>query len=147
MLRSVLGVVLGYLVMFIAVFVTFSIAYLAMGVDRAFRPGSYDVSAAWAVTSLVLGFVAAAVGGLVCAVIAGRSTPPKVLAGVVLALGLLMAIPLLVAEQPERPARTGDVSNLEAMQHARQPVWFALVNPAVGAAGVLLGAALPGKRR
>lgn len=34
------------------------------------------------------------------------------------------------------------MSNLEAMTNARQPVFVAVANPVIGAAGVLLGARL-----
>lgn len=38
--------------------------------------------------------------------------------------------------------RTADVCTLEAMKHARQPVWVSAINPLIGAAGVLIGARL-----
>jgi hypothetical protein len=64
-----------------------------------------------------------------------------VLAAVVFGLGLLMAVPVaLVSEAPKE--RDGDLGNFEAMQHARQPVWVALLNPVVGAGGVFLGSRL-----
>ncbi len=37
---------------------------------------------------------------------------------------------------------TADVSNLEAMQNAVQPLWVAILNPVLGVVGVLLGAGL-----
>jgi hypothetical protein len=70
MLRAAGSVVVGYLVMFVVVFATFTVAYLAMGTEGAFRPGTYDVTALWLIVSLLLSFVAATVGGLVCATIA-----------------------------------------------------------------------------
>jgi len=141
MFRSVLAVIAGYVAMFVLVFAMFSMAYLLMGADRAFKPGSYQVTALWAVVSFVLGLLAAVVGGVVCAVLARRSRPPLALAALVLVLGLLMAVPVATAPKPtSQPARTAAVGNFEAMRQARQPVWVALVNPFLGAAGVLLGA-------
>jgi hypothetical protein len=63
------------------------------------------------------------------------------LAGLVLVLGIIFAIPVLTAPADEAPqARTGDVGNTEAMQNARQPDWLVILNPLLGATGVLIGA-------
>ncbi len=141
--RAIGSVILGYLVMFAVVFVTFSLAYMAMGVDGAFRPGTYEVSGIWIVTSIVLGFVAAVLGGLVCGAIARSATPPKVLAAVVLVLGLILAVPVLTRSgEAETKPRSAEVGTMEAMQEAVQPVWIALLNPVLGAVGVLVGAGL-----
>ncbi len=141
MFRSIAAVVVGYLVMFLLVFTLFTAAYLAMGTEAAFTPGTYEVSTLWVVISFVLGLVAALVGGYVCAAIARRGKAPLALAALVLGLGLLFAIPVLTAPKASAP-RAGGVPNLEAMQNARTPGWVALLNPFVGAVGVLLGARL-----
>ena len=141
MFRSIAAVVVGYLVMFLLVFTLFTAAYLAMGTEAAFTPGTYEVSTLWVVISFVLGLVAALVGGYVCAAIARRGKAPLALAALVLGLGILFAIPVLTAPRESAP-RTGGVPNLEAMQNARTPGWVALLNPFVGAVGVLLGARL-----
>jgi uncharacterized membrane protein YedE/YeeE len=143
MLRTIVAVVVGYVVMFVLVFVTFTAAYLAMGADGAFRPGVYQVTGMWLVVSFVLGFVAALAGGYACAVVARSAKGPWVLAALVMVLGLAMAA--MVVATPLEPAsqvRTADVGNMEAMQRAQQPPWVAFVNPFLGAAGVLLGARL-----
>lgn len=140
MLRAIGSVVLGYLVMFVAVFATLSITYLILGTEHTFKPGSYDVSALWMVLSIVLSFAAAVLGGFVCAAVAKRPTPPKVLAAVVLVLGLALAIPVLTESDSESMQRPESVGNIEAMQHAKQPNWMALLNPFIGVAGVLVGA-------
>ena len=135
------GVILGYLVMFVIVFLTFSGAFLLLGVERTFQPASYDVTMTWNVVSVVLSLVAAAVGGLVCVVVAKSPTGPRALAALVLLLGLVMAVPVLTGP-PAPPTRGPEVGNTEAMMNARQPVWAALANPFIGAFGVLLGARL-----
>jgi hypothetical protein len=66
-----------------------------------------------------------------------------VLAGLVLVLGLLMAVPVLLAPKEDPPPiREGGMSNLEAMTQARQPGWVALINPVIGVFGVLAGAGM-----
>lgn len=140
MLRAIGSVILGYLAMAVTVFVSFSIAYLLMGTEGAFQPGSYDVSVLWIVVSIVLSFAAAVLGGFVCVTVAKGPTPPKVLAGIVLVLGLALAVPALTQGDNESLSRPENVGNVEAMQNANQPTWIALLNPFIGAAGVLVGA-------
>jgi amino acid transporter len=142
MLRKVAGVIVGYVVMACLVFLTFSVAYLALGTDQAFKPGSYNISLRWIAVSLVLGVIAAIVGGYTCALIARSTRAAQVLAGIVVLLGLLIAIPALTGNDPRPSTRPRDVPNIQAMQNARTPKWFALLNPIVGAVGVLIGAGL-----
>ena len=140
MARSIGGVVAGYVCMALFVFATFSITYLAMGADGAFQAGSYEVSTLWIVVSFALSVGAAVVGGFVCATIAKNMTACYVLAGIVLVLGLLMTIPVLTGGYEGMPeVRDGSVGNFEAMQYARQPAWIALLNPIIGAGGIVFG--------
>jgi hypothetical protein len=141
MLRATGAVVAGYAVMFLCVFLTFSGLYLTLGPDGAFKPGTYDVSVLWLVVSTVLSIFAALAGGFVCAMLSRGGKAPWALALFVLILGLLMAIPEVNAPRSHE-ARTGDVPNLEAMTKAKSPVWVALLNPLIGAAGALAGAGL-----
>lgn len=139
-MRIVGSVVLGYVVIFVLVFITLSLAYLALGADGTFRPGSFAPSTAWIAVSLLLGFAAALVGGMVCAAVGGTKAPTY-LAALVIGLGLVMAIPALGGGAPPEP-RTAAVGLMEAMAKGSTPAWLALLNPVVGAAGVMLGARL-----
>jgi hypothetical protein len=144
MIRNIGGVILGYIVMALLIFLTFSAAYLLMGANSAFKSGTYEVSGFWVAVSFALGLIAAVVGGYVCASVARGSRAPLALAVLVLVVGLLAAIPELRAANDggALAARPNEVSNMEAMQNAVQPIWIALLNPFVGAAGVLIGARL-----
>ncbi|NNG17234.1 MAG: hypothetical protein HKM89_12210 [Gemmatimonadales bacterium] len=137
------SVVLGYVVMVIVVFVLMSLVWMVMGASGAFQPGSWDVSAGWIVGSIIVGLVAAIIGGYVCALVAKDPRGPKALVVVVVILGIVFAIPVLTsgAEAPTI-ARTETISMMDAMQNAQQPVWIALLNPILGAIGVLIGARL-----
>lgn len=141
-MRILGSVILGYVVMAALVFGLFTVAYLAMGTDRAFRSGTYDVSMSWAMTSLALSLVAAWVGGAVCAAVGKSVKAPQALAAVVLILGIVFAIPALRVAQ-ETKARQGDVGNFAAMREAQQPKWVTVVTPLLGVVGVLAG----GRRR
>ena len=138
-MKTLGGVVLGYLMMVAFVFLSFSLAYVLMGADRAFRPGVYDVTNLWILTSFVLGLAGAILGGYVCEAIARDERAPKLLAVLVLVLGFAFAVPVLTTTSPSHP-REGTVSNTVAMQNAQQPPWVALLNPLLGAIGVLIGA-------
>jgi len=145
MLRIAGAIVLSYVVMFALVFVTFTLAYLAMGADGAFKPGTYEVSVLWLTASIVLGLVAAVAGGYVCAVVGRSAKAPLALAVVVLVIGFGLAFANSDAPDPDTPqVRDGAVGNFEAMQSARQPTWLTMVNPVIGAIGVLIGGRLRG---
>jgi hypothetical protein len=143
MLKTIGAVVLGYVVIFVIVFLLFSAAYLAMGADRAFRPQSYEVSNLWIAISLILSLLAAVVGGAV-AFRVGRSDKAVVgLAVLVVVLGILMALPTLMGPPSGEPEiRTAAVGNLEAMNNAKPPTWMNFMNPILGAVGVLVGGRL-----
>ncbi len=142
MLKKILGVVAGYLVMAVFVFVTFGITFMILGTEGSFQSGSYEVSGAWIVASIVLSFIAAILGGLTCYAIGKSFAASIVLAGIVLIFGILMAIPTLADVDEEALVRGGDVAMMDAMQAAHQPAWLAFLNPLIGAAGVVIGARL-----
>lgn len=140
MLRQILGAIVGYIATFIVIFVTFSGAYLAMGTNTAFVPGKYDVSVTWIAISIVLGFIAAVVGGYVASLIGG-SGAVKIMAGIVIVLGIVTVIMVWMSPIPP-DTRPADVSNLEAMSKARTPIWLAILNPIIGIIGVMVGGRL-----
>ena len=141
MLRSILGAIAGYVLLFIVTFATFTIAYLVMGAETAFSPGGYDVSITWIAVSTVLGFIAAVVGGYVASIVGRGGTAVKILAGIILVLGLMMAAMVAVSPRPTEE-RAADTPNMEAMAKAQTPLWIAILNPLIGIAGVLVGGSL-----
>ena len=75
MLKSILGVIVGFVVMWLFSFAIFSCAYLALGAERVFEGGGYDISAIWMVCMIALGLIGGIVGGLVCAPLASAKEP------------------------------------------------------------------------
>jgi len=143
MLRKIIGVVAGYIAMAAFVFVSFTLLYFILGADSSFQPGSYQVSSTWLLLSLVLGLIAAIIGGLVCMLIAKDKNAAIWLAGLVLVLGIILAIPSLnVSEEEMNKIREGNVDNMEAMQNAKQPPIALILNPIIGAIGVIAGSRL-----
>jgi len=141
MVRSIIGVIVGYLALFVLVAVALIVLFMLMGTEWSFKPNSFEASNAWIAMSLVANFIIAVIGGLICAVIAKGGKAPIVLAAIVFVLGLVLAIPSMMAhKQNAGLVRKGNVSQWEAMQKANEPIWVPFTVPFIGAAGVLLGA-------
>ena len=144
MLRVVLGVIFGYVVIVVATVAANLAAFFGLGVDFAYEPGTYDVTRQWLGVNLGLALLGAVVGGFLAAAVGGRRAA-NVLAVVIILLGLLYAIPKLMAPAPEPRSRPAGQSVLEAMQNAAehpQPSWYLLLLPVVGATGAFLGGRL-----
>jgi hypothetical protein len=139
MVKSAFAVIAGYVVMALFVMVSTVVAFTALGADRAYRAGTFEPTGVWIITVLALGFIAAMVGGYVCAIITASQTAPKVLAIAVLGLGLLFALPMFRPPVDPQLRRTPDMPLMQLMSAGRQPAWVALLLPLVGAAGVIAG--------
>ncbi len=145
--RAIAGVIVGYIVMVIGVFVTLSIAWLVLKADGAFLEApSWEPSMTWTVTSLVLGLVVAIIGGFVCVLIAGKgSKAPIALAILIVVMGAISAAMHLAKQNGEElPPRTSEITMFEAMQYTEAPMLSLIGNPIVGAVGALIGARLRG---
>lgn len=139
MLRKIAAVIVGYLVMFVVVFVCLTGAYLGLGADRVFQPGSYEVTNFWLVVWFIVSLGAALAGGKVCALVGKSSRTVISLAILVFILGVLSALPALKPPAGELKPRISGPSNLEAMMSAKQPNWVLFFTPVIGIVGVLLG--------
>src|SRR5881394_2806245 len=114
MARSIIGVIFGYVLMFLLNFAGFVTMYAVMGPDQAFVPGMYLASKRWIAVAFVMFFLTAVISGLVCAVIAQGGRATLVLAIVVIALGLMLAIPgVMKARINSTMVRNGDVPSMQ----------------------------------
>jgi hypothetical protein len=143
MLRSVLAVIVGYVVMFILQVAAFMTIYTLMGADWSFKPASYEASTQWTAMQFGVILVTTIMAGFVCAAIAKGGKAPLALAALVLVLGLALAF----ASTALRPAdthevRSGNVPNMEAMSKARHPAWVIFLGPVIGALGIAIGGKL-----
>ncbi|MDH3734767.1 MAG: hypothetical protein OEU54_14665 [Gemmatimonadota bacterium] len=141
--RNIGAAVLGYVAMFAAVFGGMTVAWTIVGADGAFQPGSWDHSMLWAVVSVVVGLVAAVLGGIVCARVGTDRTAVYVLVGLVAVLGVLSAIPEM-GDTAAGPRPDG-LSMWDAIAGAVQPTWARWANPVIGIVGVLVGASRSSK--
>lgn len=140
MTRKILGAVAGYVAYFFCVFLLFTGFSLALGPDRLFLPGNYEPSMMWIIGALVIGLISAVIGSYVAALI-GKSGAVKIMAGIVVLIGAIVFVQLL-GEKRAVETRTVDLPIMEAMFKAREPLWFAAVNPLLLVIAVLAGGSL-----
>jgi hypothetical protein len=143
MARTIAGVIVGYVLMFILNFCAFVTLYAFLGPDQSFEPGLYLASTKWIAISAVLLLITGGIAGLICAVIAKGGRAALALAIVVVVLGLLLAIPgMMKSRMNSKLVRSGDVPSMQAAQLAYWPIWCPFVFPFISAAGVLVGGRL-----
>ena len=149
MWRAIAGIIVGYVVIFVWVLVTMAVALMVLGRSFAYEEGTLEVTVGWSLVAIALGLVGAILGGLVTALIAPspRRTPVKVLAGILLILGLALAVLHVFVDDPmaEPPKPVAEMTMFEAASESIAPAWYNFAIPLVGCAGVLIGGGL--KRR
>lgn len=139
MLKSIVGVVVGYVALFAVAFAAYTAAYFGLGADRAFEPGTYALSGIWIGLVIAITLISGLIGGLTCAAISKSRTAGLVFALIVFVLGFVFELPNIMKKDYTPVARTGDVSNLEAMGKAQPPGWLCLLNPFLAGAAVFMG--------
>lgn len=143
MVRSIIAVVVSYVTMFVLNFLAFVGLYAVVGPSNAFKPRLYLASNRWIVMGVVVLFVSGLIAGLLCAAIARGRKAILVLAVIILAVGLMLAIPTVRKSRANvGMVRAGDVSSMEAMENASWPVWVPFAFPFISAAGALIGGRL-----
>lgn len=143
MARSIIGVIVGYIVIFVLEVAAFIEIYSMMGADWSFKTASYQPSTRWTLVQFIVVFVIAVIGGLVCQLIAGKGKSPLVLAGVVVVIGLALGAMINSNSSADtRKMGNKDIPAMEAMRKAQHPVWVVLANSFLAAVGVIVGGSL-----
>jgi hypothetical protein len=147
MLRIVVGVLLGYAAIVLFIMASFTLLWLGLGQERAFDPGTTEVTWSWLAASLPLNLLAAAVGGWVAARVSAQRPHSAVLGliGVLVILGGWAALSQAVGVQgdaPPPPPPPEGMGPMEAASQAIQPLWVAWLLPILGAVGVWFGGSL-----
>jgi len=147
MVRSIIAVVVSYISMFVLNFLGFMGLYAIVGPQHAFKPRLYLASNRWILMGVAVMFVSGIIAGLICAAIARGRKATLALAGLILVVGLLLAIPAVMKSRANAGmVRVGDVTSMEAMEKATWPVWAPLVFPFVSAIGAVIGGKLKKRR-
>lgn len=143
MVRSIIAVIVSYIAMFVLNLLGFVGLYAIVGPGHAFKPGLYVASNRWFVMAVAVMFVSGIIAGLICAAIARGRKATLALAGLILVVGLLLAIPAITKSRANAElVRVGDVPTMEAMEKASWPVWAPFVFPFVSALGAVVGGKL-----
>jgi hypothetical protein len=138
MFRGILAVLVGVLVTAAVMAMGLTGAYLALGTDKVFQPGSFEVSGLMTMIMFAALALAVVAGGAVCSKVAkGEAGPCRVLAGLLLVLMLAGAGASYMAGPPAR--RNGGSQGLEAMSRAHTPPLASIVNALVCGSGALAG--------
>ncbi len=149
MARAMIAVILSYLLQAVLIMALFLGVVLALGVDGTLRPGEYWTTGTFNAIVLTGGTIIAALCGRLCAAIARSWKPALVVAGLMLVFGLFGAIGNM--NKPDPPAReavTGEGSQIETTMkvleqtriHGKEPLWFSIAAPLLGAAAFVAGA-------
>jgi hypothetical protein len=141
MLKSILAIIVSYVVGNLVFFGIITACFFLLGVERVFEPDSYEVSRAWLALTLVASLLGAAVGGYVCFSISQSWQTCQAFALIVLMLTSISCIIEFRRINPDAPnIRAGEVEYFDAMKLGVPPRWFPFVNPIVTCMGVLAGA-------
>jgi len=141
MLKSILAIIVSYIVGNLVFFGIITGCFFLLGVERVFEPDSYEVSRTWLALTLTVSLLGAAVGGYLCLSISHSWRTCQTLALIVLMLTSISCIMEFRRINPDAPnIRAGDVEYLDAMKLGVPPRWFPFVNPIVACMGVLAGA-------
>lgn len=138
MIKSILGVIVGYAALSLFFLAVFACVYFALGVERIFQTDSYEVSVLWLALSAGIGLGGGILGGYVCAAISRSKRTCELFAAIVLIILVAFCIPKM--RDPNPHWRAGDVEFGDAMRLTQMPLWMHVLNPVLGAIGVLLGA-------
>jgi hypothetical protein len=137
MVRSILGVIASLIAMAILVSVLSVALWFVLGVDGVLKPATFDAMPVLTIWSVLAAFIGALFGGWMCLKISKSRTAVLVFAILAILLGLLNAT--MQQGKPTPGPREPGLSVFDAIQKRKEPIWFTLLVPVIGCAGILLG--------
>jgi hypothetical protein len=140
-MRVAVAAVVGYIVYFVWIAVTFSLLWLATGAAFAYEPGSTRVTFGWLAAATPINVIGAALAGWMALWIAkGNRKGVVALAVLMLLLGLTFAVINLSSDRSLPAGKTpATLSAQEAGQYSIQPTWYDFAIPLLAAAAVMVG--------
>ena len=145
MLKSIIAIIVSYLIVFLLFSAVFIGLYFVLGAERVFQTDSYEISTLWMVLTLVGSLFGWMLGGWLCVGISKSLRTGQVFALIVFVATAIMCLSQLKRESEGPHVRASEVSFDEAFGREVSPRWFHFVNPVVSLLGVVVGARL--KRR
>lgn len=144
--RSIVAVVVTYVVMTVLVMGLFAAMWFGLGPNRLLQPGSFKGNMLISALAPAITLACGMFGGWMCGKIARGGGAVKALAGVVLVIGLTMAYFTLQKPFPADP-RDPNMTVMQIMEVGREPTWVAIFNPIGGAIAVLIGGIGAGRKK
>lgn len=138
MLRDIGTALIGLALYYSTRWLGLSLAWSRWGPGFAFREGTVSVTGGWLAFSLALAVGGAFLGGWVAGSLRGGKAV-QLLAGFLLLLGAVSVLTGARRETVDPPEDLGRLSVQEALVVARQPGWFAVLEPLAATAGALIG--------
>jgi hypothetical protein len=145
MFKSIVAIVVSYIVTFVLFLAVVAGLYVVLGVERVFQPDSYEISNLWLGLTVVGSFFAWILGGWLCVTISKSRRTGQVFAFIVFVAAAIGCLLSLNRESEGPHVRAGEVTINEGLQRTVTPRFFHFVNPVVVLAGALIGARM--KRR
>lgn len=146
-LRTVAGVVVGYLFMAILAIACTLGVWASLGVDGLLQPGTFRGNITFNLSTGLIAAITSVGGGWVCRKLGNSTAAPKALAGLIFVIAMSVSIAELGKSDPRPRAPGATVIETLAQDNVQTPTWLALLYPAIGTLGVLAGSALVKKRR
>jgi uncharacterized protein YndB with AHSA1/START domain len=142
-MRQVLAVAVPLLFMAAFVLVASLLPWWVFGVESVLQPGSFDATPALAAWSVAAGALGALFAGRLCAAIGNSRRTVAVFA----LLCLLGGTGTAIAQhgKPEPGARAAGLPVADAVGRRKEPPWFTLLMPVLGAALALAGGRRAGR--
>ena len=140
----------GSMLMVVVLFATPTAAYLGLGTERTFLPGSFAVTPLQMVMFCFFQCDAGLVTGPVTSKQSGDRRVPRIVAVMTSTFGMLMALPAIRGTVRDAVPRDGSLAAMQAMLQAQTPVRIQSIAPALAALGVSAGAtpmSVVGRRR
>lgn len=145
--RSILAVVVSYIVMMVLVFGSFMSLWIGLGPNKLLEPGTFQGNMFLCIAAPSIAGLAGVLGGWLC----GRMARGKMSAVVGLAVLTLVAGLTMGYFTMQKPFPTGardpNMTMEELMKVGREPDWVAIGNPIIGAVGVMIGGLVLGRRK
>lgn len=135
-MRAVLAVVVALIVMSVLVFALTIAPWLALGSDAVLEPGRFDGTTVYTTYAILIGVLGGVFGGWLCATIARSRVAVIVLAVLAFAGGLVNHFGQ--HHKPEPGPRPAGMSVMDAVAQRKEPDWFSLLMPVLGAAGIVV---------
>jgi ribose/xylose/arabinose/galactoside ABC-type transport system permease subunit len=139
MLRSILAVIVSYIAMCILVMGLFMGMWFGLGPDGLLKPGSYQGNTTISILAPSISILGGLFGGFLCTRIAKSRKPAIVLAVLTLTVGLSLAFFVTLKKPYPADPRPAGMTVQQIMEIGREPDWFAIANPIIGAIAILLG--------